>query len=128
MRRCQNESILAGIHCANVAVLVRWLDKKKVCMNVTGNAEKSEYTNVLSLFSSTQIEIPDPLQELLKEAQTEAWQEEEKSIIQAKRILATETQFPDQSIFTLEQQLANLTTSLGRLKFYLTDLDDLLPR
>lgn len=97
-------------------------------MNVTGNAEKNEYTNVLSLFSSNQSEIPDPLQELLNEAEMEAWEEEEKPVMQAQRILASETQFPDQSMFILEQQLANLTTSLGRLKFYLTDLDDLLPR
>lgn len=97
-------------------------------MNVTGNAEKNEYENVLSLFSSTQIELPDPLQELLNEAEMEAWEEEGKPVIQAQRTIALETQFPDQSMFTLEQQLANLTTSLGRLKFYLTDLDDLLPR
>jgi hypothetical protein len=97
-------------------------------MNVTGNAEKTEYTNVLSLFSLNQSELPDPLQELLNEAEVEAWEDEEKPVMQASRTLVTEAQFPDQSMFTLEQQLAKLTTSLGRLKFYLTDLDDLLPR
>ena len=98
-------------------------------MNVTGNAEKNDFTNVLSLFSSSEIEIPDPLQELLNEAVTEAWDEEEEMpVVQVSRTLVSETQFPDQSMFTLEQQLAKLSTSLGRLKFYLTDLDDLLPR
>lgn len=97
-------------------------------MNVTGNVEKNENANVLSLFSSNQIEIPDPLQELLNEAEIEAWEEEEKPRVMAQRILVAETQFPDQSIYTLEKQLASLNNSLGRLKFYLTDLDDLLPR
>ena len=95
-------------------------------MNVAGNDEMNVNMNVLSLFSSNQIEMPDPLQELLREAELDAWKEEEE-IVQAKRLLVTETQFPDQSMFVLEQQLANLTQSLGRLRFYLSDLDDLLP-
>ena len=96
-------------------------------MNVAGNDEMNVNMNVLSLFSSNQIEMPDSLQELLREAELDAWKEEEE-IVQVKRLLVTETQFPDQSMFVLEQQLANLTQSLGRLRFYLGDLDDLLPR
>ncbi|MBA2404113.1 MAG: hypothetical protein H0V66_05030 [Bdellovibrionales bacterium] len=96
-------------------------------MNVAGNAGMNENTNVIALFSSVQVEMPDPLQELLKEAELEAWAVE-TPVIKASRILVTENQFPDQSIFTLEQQLAGLVQNLGRLKFYLSDLDDLLPR
>jgi hypothetical protein len=96
-------------------------------MNVAGNDEMNVNMNVLSLFSSNQIVMPDPLQELLREAELDAWKEEEE-VVQLKRLLVTETQFPDQSMFVLEQQLANLTQSLGRLRFYLGDLDDLLPR
>jgi hypothetical protein len=96
-------------------------------MNVAGNDEMNVNMNVLSLFSSNQIVLPDPLQELLREAELDAWKEEEE-VVQVKRLLVTETQFPDQSMFVLEQQLANLTQSLGRLRFYLSDLDDLLPR
>ena len=96
-------------------------------MNVAGNDEMNVNMNVLSLFSSNQIEMPDSLQELLREAELDAWKEEEE-VVQVKRLLVTETQFPDQSMFVLEQQLANLTQSLGRLRFYLSDLDDLLPR
>ena len=96
-------------------------------MNVAGNDEMNVNMNVLSLFSSNQIEMPDSLQELLREAELDAWKEEEE-IVQVKRLLVTETQFPDQSMFVLEQQLSNLTQSLGRLRFYLSDLDDLLPR
>lgn len=97
-------------------------------MNVAGNAEMNENTNVIALFSSVQIEMPDPLQELLNEAETEAWEAEEAPIMKANRVLVTEGQFPDQSMYVLDQQLAKLTQSLGRLKFYISDLDDLLPR
>ena len=96
-------------------------------MNVAGNSE-ADNTNVLSLFSTVSLERPDPLTELLNEAEAEAWEDEEETeVIAAKRILVTENQFPDQSLFTLEQQLESLSQSLGRLKFYLNDLDDLLP-
>lgn len=103
-------------------------------MNVAGNAEMTENTNVVPLFSSVQVEMPDPLQELLKEAEAEAWgteesEEKDASLInQANRLLVTEAQFPDQSMFVLEQQLSKLNESLGRLKFYVSDLNDLLPR
>jgi hypothetical protein len=97
-------------------------------MNVVGNAGMNENGNVVSLFSSTQIELPDPLQELLKEAELDAWEEDEAPVLKANRLLVSENQFPDQSLFTLEKQLANLNESMGRLKFYLSDLDDLLPR
>jgi|GEM_PF-1402010 len=100
----------------------------RVNMNVVGNAGMNENANVVSLFSSTQIELPDPLQELLKEAELEAWEEDEVVAPKASRLLVSENQFPDQSLFTLEKQLANLNESMGRLKFYLSDLDDLLPR
>lgn len=99
-------------------------------MNVAGNSGSNEMTNVVPLFSSVQVEMPDPLQELLQEAEIDAWkdQEEEAPVVRAKRNLVTENQFPDQSIYALEQQLAQLNENMARLKFYLTDLDDLLPR
>ena len=96
-------------------------------MNVADQAELTN-SNVLSLFSTVKVEMPDPLQELLNEAEAEAWSEEEIiPVAAAKRLLVSQTQFPDQSLYTLDQQLANLSKSLGRLKFYLNDLDDLLP-
>ena len=90
----------------------------------------NENTNVVALFSTVQVEMPDPLQELLNEAEAEAWEElqEDQPLVKANRILVTENQFPDQSIFVLEQQLSLLNESMARLKFYLGDLDDLLPR
>jgi hypothetical protein len=99
----------------------------KVRMNVA-SSEMIENTNILPLFSSIQVEISDPLQDLLNEAEMEAWEElEEAPIAKTSRVLVTDKQFPDQSLYTLEQQLENLNQSLGRLKFYLSDLNDLLP-
>jgi hypothetical protein len=43
------------------------------------------------------------------------------------RPILSETQFPDQSIYTLNDQLRILQMNLERLKFYLSDMDDLLP-
>ena len=97
-------------------------------MNVAGSSEMIENTNILPLFSSIQVEISDPLQDLLNEAEIEAWEElEEAPVAMAPRLLVTDKQFPEQSLYTLEQQLENLNQSLGRLKFYLSDLNDLLP-
>ena len=97
-------------------------------MNVSGNSEMKENANVVALFSHVQIEIPDPLQELSNEAESEAWEVEEPILTKADRVLVKDGQFPDQSIFILDKQLANLKESMARLKFYLSDLDDLLPR
>jgi hypothetical protein len=99
-------------------------------MNVSGHSENLEDSNVLSLFARSEVlSTLDPLQELLREAEAEAFADDEEVEIRVekKRVLVSENQFPDQSLFTLEQQLANLNLSLGRLKFYLSDLDDILP-
>lgn len=89
--------------------------------------------NVLPLFAKILLEKTDeccdPLQDLLNEAQAEAWSiKEEQPVPRAERILVTANQFPDQSLFVLEKQLSQFNETMGRLKFYLSDLDDLLPR
>ena len=94
-------------------------------MNVTGyeNAEK----NVVSLFGGAVAEnIPDPLETLLQE--TELILKEEVKLERKELPMVSETQFPDQSMFVLDQQLGLLKESIGRIKFYLLDLDDLLPK
>ncbi len=94
-------------------------------MNVTG-FEKVEM-NVVSLFGGLQEEnIPDPLETLLQE--TEQIIKEEIQLEQTNRLMVSETQFPDQSMFTLDLQLGALKDSINRMKFYLLDLDDLLPK
>ncbi len=96
-------------------------------MNVT---ESSKNKNVLPLFGAIELgslEQPsDSLQDLLLEAEAEAWTE-----APVKRVatgLVTANQFPDQSLIILEKQLVDLKVTMARLKFYLSDLDDLLPR
>jgi hypothetical protein len=97
-------------------------------MNLSGNSQMNENANVVALFSHVQVEIPDPLQELLIEAESQAWEAEEPVMAKADRLLVSAEQFPDQSLFILDKQLASLKESMSRLKFYLSDLDDLLPR
>jgi hypothetical protein len=99
-------------------------------MNVAGNSNVVEKANVLSLFGGLELELNDPLQDLILEADRQDMELEldETPVMERKRVLVTENQFPDQSLHILDQQLAELKMNLGRLKFYLGDLDDLLPR
>ena len=98
---------------------------KKGSMNVT-ESQKAEM-KVVPLFGGVQEQdIPDPLEALI--AETEQFLAEEIKLEKRDFPLVTETQFPDQSMFTLDQQLGMLKESLGRIKFYLLDLDDLLPK
>jgi len=106
--------------------IVRWPEIERANMNVAGNSEMMEKTNILPLFLSMEATVSDPIQELLIEAEAEAW-ECEALVVNEERLLVTENQFPDQSLFILEQQLENLNQSMGRLRFYLSDLSDLLP-
>ncbi len=98
---------------------------EKVNMNVNG-IERNE-KNVVPLFGGLAEEvIPDPLEVLLQE--TEQFLVEEIKLERRAHPIVTESQFPDQSMFILDQQLGQLKESIGRIKFYLMDLDDLLPK
>jgi hypothetical protein len=96
-------------------------------MNVAGlNENLSENVNVLPLFADVEINV-DPLQTLLNEGDLE-WAFEEVNEYSVKnRHIVQASQFPDQSMYVLDQQISSLKDSLERLKFYLSDLDDLLP-
>src|SRR5690606_2750345 len=90
------------------------------------------YANVVSLFGRTNEEgiVTDPLAELLDEAHLEDCmleeeENEEHPSVQVRKVV-TEDQFTDQSLFILEEQLQNLKSNLGRIRFYLGDMDDLL--
>lgn len=94
-------------------------------MNVT-ESQKAEM-KVVSLFGGAREEIiPDPLETLIQE--TEILLKEEIKAAPKNLPMVSESQFPDQSMFTLDQQLEMLKESVGRIKFYLLDLDDLLPK
>jgi hypothetical protein len=89
-----------------------------------------ENMNVLPLFDSILITPPAELEGLLHEGLRSNDPEAEmpEQVGQIKRLVATEAQFPDHSMVVLNRQLNSLEESLARLKFYLADLDDLLPR
>jgi hypothetical protein len=96
-------------------------------MNVAGKSENLNVTvNVLPLFSSVEIHA-DPLETLIAEGEMEWSYEELNQYSVKKRHLVQASQFPDQSMYVLDQQILSLKDSLERLKFYLSDLDDLLP-
>jgi len=90
-------------------------------------ALNSEASNVVALFGHEEVGV-DPLQTLLDEAEMEAWGEESlESPIEKERIMVLSHQAPDQSIYVLEKQLEALKGSLGRLNFYINDIQDILP-
>lgn len=105
-------------------------------MNVTGREQvEADTVNVVSLFGRTAemaSTMMDPIQELIKEAKMEDFdleiEIEEELVMKAPRKVVEQNQFPDQSMFTLQEQLSNLKSSLNRIKFYLGDVEDLLPR
>ncbi len=93
-------------------------------MNV--DFEKAQM-NVVPLFGNMTTEsIPDPLETLLLE--TEIILAEEKKLASPVYPVVSAQQFPDQSMFVLGQQLSHLKESVNRIKFYMLDLDDLLPK
>lgn len=105
-------------------------------MNVTGREQvEADTVNVVSLFGRTAemaSTMMDPIQELINEAKLEDFdleiEIEEELMMKAPRKVVEQNQFPDQSMFTLQEQLSNLRSSLNRIKFYLGDVEDILPR
>lgn len=98
-------------------------------MNLSGREQvETDAVNVVSLFSKSNAEIiiNDPLADLIKESEIEDTVLEAKEVVARK--VVTENLFPDQSIYILEEQLSNLRASLNRIKFYMGDIEDLLPR
>ena len=99
---------------------------------MSGNSQyqSGENGNVIPLFSGIDLQgYSDPLQDLLLEGVFEEYVLASESLdLEKKYNLVTQNQFPDQSIYILDQQLSGLKETMSRLKFYLSDLDDLLPR
>ncbi len=87
-----------------------------------------ETVKVVSLFGNfnQEVLITDPLSELIKESEIEDVVLKPENV--HPRTTVSENSFPDQSLFILEEQLANLKTSINRMKYYLGELDDILPR
>ena len=103
-------------------------------MSVLGRGQvETDTVNVVSLFGrpSEMSTMMDPIQELINEANIEDFDLEieiETPVSAGPRKVVDPSQFPDQSMFTLEEQLDKLRSNLNRIKFYLGDLEDLIPR
>lgn len=84
--------------------------------------------NVVSLFkeASKSITVTDPLMDLLTEAHVEDEIVTKAHVRIAK--VVNENQYPDQSMFILEEQLHKLRSTLNRIKFYAEEMEDLIPR
>jgi hypothetical protein len=95
---------------------------EKERMNLIEKTETLQDLNILSLFNET---LKDSLDQ-------ENSEEEEISVsIETQRAPSvprvSETMFPDQSLFVLEEQLKAIKSNLSRIKFYMGDINDLIP-
>lgn len=101
-------------------------------MNLSERTQlENDGLNVVSLFGRTieqEMVLNDPLADLIQESEIMDIEEGLDLAPTKARKVVSENQFPDQSIYVLEEQLSSLRSSLNRIKFYLGDLDDLLPR
>ena len=118
------------MHLSHVARVIKTGEKGNMNLNGRQTTSEADITNVLSFFGGINLDvapIDDPLDVLLREAQLEYVPMNEVKASCARTVV-TESQIPDQSIYVLEKQLSNLRGSLSRIKFYLGDLEDLIPR
>lgn len=97
-------------------------------LEVNEHAE-TDTMKVISLFAdmglTEEVLGSDPLAELLLEAELDSEVSQQNEIV--ARNVVSEGLFPDQSMYILEQQLKSLKSSLGRISFYMEDVEDLLP-
>ncbi len=95
-----------------------------------GNSENliSESANVLSLYSHVEeVDLDDPLEALLHEAGVPEDDEEEVSASVVQKALVLEHHAPDVGLYIIEEQLSQLRSRLHRIKFYLNEINDLIP-
>ncbi len=99
-------------------------------MNVNGKEVGEMKTlNVVSLFDnvpSPELLSNDPLNNLILEAQFKG--DVLISFSTRPVRVVDESHFPEQSLYILEEQLTQLKRSLERVKFYMGELDDFVPR
>ncbi|NBV99950.1 MAG: hypothetical protein EBR67_10695 [Proteobacteria bacterium] len=91
-------------------------------MNLIEKTETLQDLNILSLFNET-------LKDSLDQESEESEDLEALSEVQSAPIVprVAESMFPDQSLFVLEEQLKAIKSNLSRIKFYMGDINDLIP-
>jgi hypothetical protein len=100
---------------------------KKEPMNFSGteNVERSQL-KVVSFINRRSLDFLQDFPELnLREDPTNYSRPPQRQDLIPS--LVQEHQFPDQSIYRLQEQLKLVKSNLGRIKFYLEELEDILP-
>ena len=92
-------------------------------MNLIETAELNQDMNILSLFNRTFEETVNEDSSVDEEVIEEVMSPNEAP----KRLLVSESMLPEQSLYVLEEQLKNLRSNLNRIKFYMGDINDLIP-
>jgi hypothetical protein len=100
-------------------------------MEFNGTFLQTQPSNVVNLFGDSQLVLQaDPLENLLEEAYL--LDDEQTICDEALEVIApktvSESHFPDQSLYVMDDQLKHLKQTVQRLKFYLGDLSDLVQR
>ena len=103
-----------------------YLNLEKANMNLVGiQSAQLASSSAISLFHSHKEEdFQDPLQTLILEG-GDLDKGGQSSFIPPKVVKSA--QFPDQSIYTLNEQLMELKRRVGRLKIYLEEVEVILP-
>lgn len=88
----------------------------------------SDSAKVLSLYGQAEeANIEDPLEALLLEAGVSGEDEVELSASFVRPLRIQGHHSPEAGLYVIEEQLAQLRSRLHRIKFYLNEINDLLP-
>ncbi len=97
-------------------------------MNLSGTEMELGSENIISLFGRINT-LDIKAEAVVMDEEIVTVSEDEEIPLPQIRVskVVNENQFPDQSLYVLDEQLKSLKSSLSRLKFYMGELDDILP-
>ena len=97
-------------------------------MNLSGTEMELGSENIISLFGRINT-LDLKAEAVVMDEEIVTVSEDEEITHPQIRVskVVNENQFPDQSLYVLDEQLKSLKSSLSRLKFYMGELNDILP-
>ena len=97
-------------------------------MNLSGTEMELGSENIISLFGRIST-LDLKAEAVVMDEEIVTVSEDEEIPLPQIRVskVVNENQFPDQSLYVLDEQLKSLKSSLSRLKFYMGELNDILP-
>lgn len=97
-------------------------------MNLSGTEMELGSENIISLFGRINT-LDHKAEAVVMDEEIVTVSEDEEIPLPQIRVskVVNENQFPDQSLYVLDEQLKSLKSSLSRLKFYMGELNDILP-